>query len=55
MNEKPRKTAAARVRMEPALKQRLEQLAMIQCLDVSDIIRMACMAYIARYQQTPGV
>lgn len=54
MNQKPRKTDAARVRMDPTLKQRLNQLAMIQSLDLSDVIRMACVAYLARHQQPFG-
>jgi len=48
---KPKKSASVRVRMDAALKERLEQLALIHSLDLSDIARMAFVSYISRHQR----
>lgn len=48
---KPKKTDAIRVRLDPSMKQRMEQIAMVQDLDVSDVARHAFSLYLSKLQQ----
>lgn len=45
------KGTVIRARCDGGLKRQLEQVAAIQQLDVSDIIRIACTSYVLRFQQ----
>lgn len=47
---KPRKNAVIRARCPDVLKQQIEEIAKIQKVDPSDVIRIACDNYVARIQ-----
>lgn len=40
-----------KARCDAGLKRQLEHVAILQQMDVSDIIRIACAAYVLKYQQ----
>jgi hypothetical protein len=42
------KTEALRVRVEPRLKDDLEALARFQVMDLSDVVRIACVHYVRK-------
>lgn len=47
------KDAILRARCDSRLKQNVERIAYVQQLDESDIVRIACAAYVQKFQAAP--